>query len=118
MFLAMMLLQLACRAATGSLSPPDSNFPPFFSSSSSSDSSSASSISSCSLLAISLRTFCSRAKSRPLTKWVCSMSPPKNLDSWIFCLRRSAASNEFLISGATARYPLVVSSIRSLRNQI
>lgn len=37
------------------------------------------------------RTFCSRAKSKPFTKWVCSISPPKNFDSWISWRLFSAA---------------------------
>jgi len=57
-------------------------------------SSSISSSSAVSRVDISLRTFCSSAKSRPLTKWVCSMSPPKNLDS---CYRKKAyLRNDFV----------------------
>ena len=36
-------------------------------------------------------TFCNKAKSKPFTRWVCSISPPRNLLSWIACRRLSAA---------------------------
>ncbi len=63
-------------------------------------SSSISSSSAVSRVDISLRTFCSSAKSRPLTKWVCSMSPPKNLDS---CYRKKKFILLILFKGFATR---------------